>query len=78
MNDIDKQTAQQLLNLCKGEILDTLRCANAVLVDVEWNENGGTQGVLNNNDIESSFGILDYTSRRRQNLRFLLKEGIWD
>lgn len=57
-------------------MLDVLRNSNAVLIDVEWESNVDKNCVLNNNAIESSFGILDYTSRRRQNLKILLKEGL--
>ena len=76
MDDSDKQRAYQIIDCCKTEILDVFRHSNAVLIDVEWDTNVDNNCVLNNNAIESSFGILDYTSRRRLNLKFLLKEGL--
>ena len=74
---MEKSRGICILEKCKNIISTDLRNTNAVLLDVDLpDEISNVGGLLNNNAIESSFGILDYMSRHHINLSFILRECV--
>ena len=76
-NEIEKSRGIFILEKCKNIISNDLRNTNAVLLDLDLPEEiSNVGGLLNNNAIESSFGILDYMSRHHINLSFIFRECV--
>ena len=76
-NEEEKSRGIFILEKCKNVISNDLRNTNAVLLDLNLpDEISSVGGLLNNNAIESSFGILDYMSRHHINLSFILCECV--
>ena len=76
-NDIDRSRGITIIEKCKAVISNDLRNTNAILLEVELpSEISNVGGLLNNNAIESSFGILDYMSRHHLNLSFMFRECV--
>ena len=76
-NEIEKSRGIFILEKCKNIISNDLRNTNAVLLDLDLPEEiSNVGGLLNNNAIESSFGILDYMSSHHINLSFIFRECV--